>query len=522
MVSQPSIKIFPPEVLAAILKLVADSPIPAAAGTRPPFPIIACLVSRQFRAVTLAFPELWNKIRLSHHSRSRSWAAISVKHSKSYPLDISISLEAYATPMKGGYRDNYDRPVPIAKALAIIEQFRQFIAGSSSIASQLEYAHISLVQDNYWNRYLQGFPPLTKIFGGSALRWLKTNVWFDLADLAAFRGIHTLDLGIDLSVFFDLEKLCPKILGPASRLKTLIVRNLDYTHRVAGRPIEVSTITSLVSMSDYYIGDYTFMTIGCFIESFAFPNLEYLEINGHFAAAIPENWVQAPLFPHLRVLRLEGCELYRNGLAFIHSFSQTITALELISTTGNHNLIPVSPHGDIAWPTVCSLTVEQADGLTYPKWLAEFLAMRASLGARISTLVRAPWAKCDALPATFPQDIRWLPDFPRPALADGVAGDGFYVDSHGMGQDFECETARSGSDHTYARSDSYDRLASEWREANDERVAHAFKGASEFVRAKGMCRQSKRDRHRDLKAERRSKMRRKHQRCDITEDFCCT
>jgi hypothetical protein len=162
MVSQPSIiEIFPPEVLAAILKLVADSPIPAAAGTRPPFPIIACLVSRQFRAVTLAFPELWNKIRLSHHSRSRSWAAISVEHYKFYSFDISISLEAYATPMKGGYRDNYDRPVPITKALAIvgphierwrtfafrcwpdqIEQFRQFIAGSSSIASQLEYAHI--------------------------------------------------------------------------------------------------------------------------------------------------------------------------------------------------------------------------------------------------------------------------------------------------------------------------------------------------------------------------------------------
>ncbi|KAJ6630257.1 hypothetical protein B0H10DRAFT_2207944 [Mycena sp. CBHHK59/15] len=74
----------PDDVLAAILKLVADLPV-ASHGRAKPFPIAATRVSRRWRALTLDLPELWTNIRISHHSRSWKLAAVFVRRSGSYP-----------------------------------------------------------------------------------------------------------------------------------------------------------------------------------------------------------------------------------------------------------------------------------------------------------------------------------------------------------------------------------------------------------------------------------------------------
>ncbi|KAJ6505808.1 hypothetical protein C8R47DRAFT_967607, partial [Mycena vitilis] len=55
----------PDEVLAAILKLGADSPIPTRDLRALPFSIAASRVSCRWRAVAINCPELWTTIRLS-------------------------------------------------------------------------------------------------------------------------------------------------------------------------------------------------------------------------------------------------------------------------------------------------------------------------------------------------------------------------------------------------------------------------------------------------------------------------
>ncbi|KAJ7691348.1 hypothetical protein B0H17DRAFT_566364 [Mycena rosella] len=114
----------PDEVLAAILKLVADMPVPAW-NRAAPFPIAAGRVDRRWRALVLGYPEFWTNIRIAHRSRSWIWAALFVKRSQSCLLDISINLQSYMYQPNSAcvYKTVQPRGrayIPMAKALAIL------------------------------------------------------------------------------------------------------------------------------------------------------------------------------------------------------------------------------------------------------------------------------------------------------------------------------------------------------------------------------------------------------------------
>ncbi|KAJ7788549.1 hypothetical protein B0H14DRAFT_3576539 [Mycena olivaceomarginata] len=423
----------PDELLATILKLVADFPMPSSART-PPAPVAASRVSRRWRIVVLGSPELWTNIRISHRSRSQSWAATFVKRSLSRPLDISISLESYRE--WDGMAD--DSPVPWGphigrwRMLALcgwsyqLQEFLEFIGSTPAAASQLEYTHLSAV-DEYAT-----LPPLEELFGRIPFHSLRVNTFLQVDDAMAFRAVCSLD--IDCS-WNDIRSLCP-LFGPCSPLTTLIMRNFSPQYVNILDPIDCSTIRSLaVSFSrPFYCYNDRLRGFEVLTNTLSLPNIEHLEILGGFTGTriedrlieIPEDW-EAPLFPHLRTLCLEDVGFSRAGLAFIQSFSRKITTLQLINTTGNERLL-VQPGG---WPALRALAVETRAAVP-PAWIASFVALRSALGGPILDLALPPWgpalAACDS-PKTV---IQWQHSGPSPALMDGVYGPGFYIDEYDM------------------------------------------------------------------------------------------
>ncbi|KAJ7788546.1 hypothetical protein B0H14DRAFT_2948344 [Mycena olivaceomarginata] len=431
----------PDELLATILKLVADFPVPSSARI-PPAPVAASRVSRRWRTVALGSPELWTNIRISHRSRSQSWAATFVKRSLSRPLDISISLESY----REWYGMAYDNPVPVSRALAIVgphigrwrtlalrgwsyqlQEFLEFIGSTPAAASQLEYTHLSAVEE------YATLPPLEELFRRKSFHSLRVNAFLQVDDATAFRAVRSLDIDCNWS---DIGSLRP-LFGPCSPLTTLVMRNFSPRYVDGLDPIDCSTIRFFaVSFSrPFYSYDrlYGFETL---TNTLSLPNIEHLEILGGFTGdriedrliVIPEDW-EAPLFPHLRTLRLEDVGFSRAGLAFIQSFSRNTTALQLINTTGNERLL-VQPGG---WPALRALAVETR--AVFPlAWIASFVALRSALGGPILDLALPPWgdglalAACD-LPQTV---IQWQRSGPSRALMDGVYGPGFYIDEYDM------------------------------------------------------------------------------------------
>ncbi|KAJ7640354.1 hypothetical protein DFH06DRAFT_1334718 [Mycena polygramma] len=401
----------PNEVLAAILKLVpADSPIP----------------SGDLWSYSIAPSQSWN------------WAWVFTRRSHSYPLDISINLESYD-------RNGGRAPISMCKALNIVgphigrwrtfalrcceyqlEHLRALVVRLPRAASRLQSVSISLAE--------------------------KVNTKLDLADFTAFRSLRSLD--IDLEGKSTYRDAFHRILGPSSPLQTLVIRNLlpNPEGLPEIEPIVSPAIRALaISLCAPFYAEscWDYPTLGgfdSFANRFSFPNLEHLEFLGGFTGsddeqsniAVPEEW-EAPLFPHLRTLRLEDVGFSADGLAFIQSLSRGITALQLIYTTGNHCLLE-QHNEDTSWPALRSVTVETLDGVSDPEWLVSFIAMRASLGAhrRISELTLSPSPGDIALPIDSPPEIRWLCDGPSPALLDNAAGDGFYLDESDMRtRDFE-------------------------------------------------------------------------------------
>ncbi|KAF8179723.1 hypothetical protein K438DRAFT_1842661 [Mycena galopus ATCC 62051] len=520
-----TLEALPDDILATILQLVAAFPIPEW-NRGPPFPITASRLSRRVRALALASPELWSTIRLSHRSRSWGWAVAFVKRSRAYPLDISINLEAYA-------RGRCFAAIPLQRALAIIgphvsrwrtlslrgwkhqiEELHQFMVQSPCDPSQLQSAHISVVNPGWEPPFC--LPAFGQILRGPTFISFRTNAPPDLADLSAFRNIHTLDMDFG-RVFYDPE-IFGVLFGPSSPLKTLIMRELPYVSPSVRGPTEAPTITCLtVSNGLTYNRGFSFESLA---NMFAFPNLVYLEIIGDFKESISER--EAPLFPfpHLRTLRLQDLELTRIGLSFLHSISQGITALELICTTENHNLRAAED----MWPELRSLTVKTWVDDVSPNWIPQFLAMRASLGVKqlISTLILSPWILVP-LPVGLEPEIRWLADGPSLELMHGL-DHGFYVDNAMHPKDFEyVEKApeRRWSYCPHREWDWYQWEIEYHQHQTEEMIEDALAVRTELVRAKGIWRELRKERRREFKDVRKYKTgrRRRQKRCDITEDF---
>ncbi|KAJ7615674.1 hypothetical protein DFH06DRAFT_1367240 [Mycena polygramma] len=427
----------PDEVLAAILKLVADLPVLSSSRT-PPAPVAASRVSCRWRVVALGSPELWTNIRMSHHrSWSWAWAAVFVKRSLSYPLDITINLEAWRCL----HGEMCDAPIPLRGALAIVGPhisrwrtfaFRAFAAqfvelaafvGRSPVkASQLEYSYVSLLD---WHSD-------EKTESGRPIRALSTlDIVFNIHNVSspAFR----------------------QILGPLSQLTTLIIRKFHRWYGPAIEPIDCSTIKSFVIDFGEHLYEYTYTGMHHGWPGFesltnilSLPNLEHLEILGGFSGSLtennrislPEEW-EAPLFPHLRTLRLEDVGFSCRGLAFIQSLSQNITALQLVYTKGEHHLLT----NPAAWPALRELTVEMVAGIVDLEWVAPFVVTRAALGMPLSDITLPPWVEDIAsrlMVAQAAPTIHWQRPGPSPALMDGLCGPGFYIDEYDMrAVDFE-------------------------------------------------------------------------------------
>ncbi|KAF7338956.1 hypothetical protein MVEN_01971800 [Mycena venus] len=405
------------------------------------------------------------------------------------------------------------------------------MAQSFGAASELQSAHISLV-DYYYGDDAQGLPQLVRMFDGPSFRSLRTNIRLDFTELFAFRAIHSLDIE-----FGEHNDELGRILSRSSPLKTLIIRDFYPASLPGAKHIEASTITSLaVSFSTPFYYRHYQGTLGGFetlSDMFAFPNLEHLEIVGGFteelcnsgSVTVPEEW-EAPLFPHLRTLRLEDVGFSPHGLALIQSFSRGIADLRLIYTTGNHCLSE-QYHGDTPWPALCSLTVETCDNrVADSKWLRLFLAKRASLGTHL-TLALSPWLAHIPLPTGLRPEIYWLYDGPSPALIDGIGrtwnGD-FYIDAYDMRpKDFEyVQRPESPPCCCCLEWDRELEIDEDLRRV-DEEISEALKLSGELVRTRGMWRELRRRRYQHFKTEkRRFRVGRKRERCDLAEDFSFT
>ncbi|KAJ6605377.1 hypothetical protein DFH09DRAFT_203487 [Mycena vulgaris] len=547
---QSTIDDLPDEVLALILKLVAD--LPADPRARLPFPVAAGRVSQRWRNVVLGSPELWTTICISHRSRSWIWVPVFLRRSRAQPLDISINLESYL------YRDGtpcFPAPIPLSRALTMLgahigrwrgvslrgyldqgSEFCEYLACSPGAACRLQSVHFSGLGSSRWYSDISS---LSELFGNPSFRSLRVNGSMNLDGFAGFKALQSLD--IDVSMTFNLNSLeFRQMFEPTSTLTTLVLRN--FSPRTAptdpSHPIEAPTIRSFaVSFSaslyptNYFPPSAGFQSL---TNMFSLPNLEYLEILGGFtendAIRVPEQWEDA-LFPHLRTLRLEDVGFSASGLAFIQAFSPGITALELVCTTGNRHLLASRPDAELPWPALGVLTVETLEGVAKLEWLAPFVALRASPGAhtRIAQLTLPPWAPCASLagdihPAT---SVRWLDGAPSAALMDGYPGPGFYVDALDLrAVEFEHVPAPI----SYCSScgdwrDSYCYLEDMWEwdpERLEAEFEEEFKVAGELVRAKGMWRELRRGRRRGFKVESKAKAGRssKRRRCDVREDFC--
>jgi hypothetical protein len=443
-----------------------------------------------------------------------------IKRSISRPLDISINLESY----REWHGTACHEPVPLDTVLAIlgphigrwrtlafrgwsyqIQEFFYFAERAPVPPLQLEYTHLSSIEEGH-----DRLPPAWEFLGSGSFLSLRVGMGLELNGLTAFKAVQCLDVECQWDIPYS--EGFRYLFGPCSTLTTVIIRNFPLDHMPHFNPIDCSTIRSFaVSFSYPFFYNVPFYhRIGGFetlANTFALPNIEYLEILGGFAGGhiehcltqLPEVW-EAPLFPHLQTLRLEDVGFSHAGLSLIQSFSSNITTLQLINTTRNDCLLVQSG----GWPALRTLTVEARVVST---WIASFVDMRSAEGRPIVDLT-LPF--CDdgfALaynPTSAIHFHRTAPYGPSPALMDGVYGPGFYIDEYDMRPtDFAhvkyptvrkcrcCETDWSG----YL----------EWRLEEDmkrleEEIERDFKIEGEVVRSKGTLREAKRQRRRECGA----------------------
>ncbi|KAJ7135104.1 hypothetical protein C8R46DRAFT_1201604 [Mycena filopes] len=537
----------PDELLATILKIAADFP-PFALHRALPFPVVASRVSRRWHTIAVGSPELWTNIKIFDNARSLHWAAVFARRSQPYPLDISINLQPYGPNIKHPSDPGYNvqdkvlalvgphigrwRTFALRGWACQLESTRQFILQSPLAPSRLESLHLDELR-------LPNTPdddppvPLDDFFRGGHLRSLRVAIEFDECMLASFSVLQSLDIPgygwiLETPEFGHL-------LGTSSTLTTLVLRDVYPPHtRIPGEtPIIAATIRSL-SIRFHRMFAWCSQVGHAFdsvTSKFLFPNLESLEIVDGFSGddkedkfiKVPEPW-EAPLFPHLRTLRLETLGFSRKGLALIQSFSPDITHLELIHITNNHELLlertPLQ-----AWPALRTITFEETKRGA-AKWISVLLSARAYIGHKpLEELTIPQWGSISFyLPnGTWPE-VNFQYDGPSSGLTESAFGCGTssYLDYGSLrGMDFEklWDVRREYYDDwdvggpgrwQYDEDPDAERLEAE--------IEEALRMEGALVREKSMLRASRRHKPKLVSKKRKPKARRRQY--DLREDFC--
>ncbi|KAJ7821682.1 hypothetical protein B0H14DRAFT_2599053 [Mycena olivaceomarginata] len=394
-----------------------------------------------------------------------------------------------------------------------VHQLYKFLSHSPG-ASQLQSVHISLVDVHsyYSNPTPQPSVLPWQLFRSTSLRSLRVNgMRLDLSDSTAFRTLRSLDISFETGNW--AAPAFRRILGGSSLLETLVIRGFYPEIAPVGDPLDVPTIKSLAvsfKVPFYYRNYYSADTGGfdTFTNAFSLPNLEYLEILGGFTGAseeehgiiVPEEW-----------------EMLALVATAWHSFNVSAATSPPCSSSipgGNSHLL--QQRGDeVAWPALRALTVETRDGSPNPRWLGQFLAVRPILELTIPR-----WPSGVTLPAKSPPKLRWLNEGPSPALMDGADfGSKFYIDDYDMRpRDFvELEVPEPDwlEDYLYYdepwewRMWQVDWMMADIYEQLDAELAQVFGDSVELLRAKGLCRELRKQRRKDSKVRRERTRRQK-------------
>ncbi|KAJ6605388.1 hypothetical protein DFH09DRAFT_1269655 [Mycena vulgaris] len=344
----------PDEVLAIILKFVADFP---AQGRTPPFPVAAGHVSQRWRAVALGSSA--SRIaqvpgpgpRCSYDASNRSYSTSALTWSPT----AAVGTRLRGTPHTS-----------LSKILTIIGPISNAGAGSLSAPHSSRWPNSANISPGRRASRLNSNQPISQ-------RWTGATSSPRLPEV------------------YHCDPPPPPVV-----------------------PIDAPTIKFLaISFSEPFYTRHYFLPRSAGFEYlmniFSFLNLEHFEI-------LADSRVQASRTMQSQ-LQKNGRPCYvgfrRNGPAFIQAFSSGITTLELIYTTGKRHLLAAHPDTEGLWPALRSLTVETADVITNPPWLA------------VNT---PPVSRRRLVPGP---SIWWLGG-PSPALIDGHPAHEFYLDELDM------------------------------------------------------------------------------------------
>ncbi|KAJ7469979.1 hypothetical protein B0H11DRAFT_2238123 [Mycena galericulata] len=381
--SKSPIAILPNEVLAAILKQVADSDLPANSWERAPAPFPASQVSSRWRAISLTYPYLWTNIRISDTPQSQRLANLFIQRSGACLLDISIDLRSYkkwrTIVLRGLERDTGN--------------LSEFLDKSPIPPSRLTYARFLSIDTT--GRLIPG-RALPHMFTGDALETLRLNSCWDLSSLKSLRTLH----------FRIPQYIAPsairQMFSSMIYVTTLVLREFSLVPTMP--TIQANTIRSMsISFTEYWKDDSTLVNLTAM---FSVPNLEYLELIQAFPPLVSETssfrlppaWDKSQ-FPHLHTPHVQSTTLTPHRLAVLQVLSREISELELIDITNLNYLAKlyrrtaVQVNGgveyrlrsveflddvaDIPWPSLRSLTVDTVDITT---WISRFVTLRAGLG----------------------------------------------------------------------------------------------------------------------------------------------